>query len=104
LQNRPFHSSLPIHIPSNPADAPLIETAREAAEKLRPAAHDAVLSLFYEGRFSDLRIGVEPVIRQMRRFERLLDEAAKSCFKNDIPDIERSHQERFPPCPCYISA
>ena len=85
--------------PSNPADAPLIETAWEAIEKLRPAAYDAALSLFYEGRFSDLRIGVEPVIRQMRRFERLLDEAGEILLQERYPGYREIAPRKVSPLP-----
>lgn len=85
--------------PSNPADAPLIETAREAVEKLSPAAHDAVLSLFYEGSFSDLRMGIEPVIRQMRRFERILDEAGEILLQERYPGYREIAPRKVSPLP-----
>ncbi len=85
--------------PSNPADAPLIEMAREAVEKLSPAAHDAVLRLFYKGKFSDVRIGVEPVIRQMRRFERLLDEAGEILLQERYPGYREIAPRKVSPLP-----
>jgi hypothetical protein len=87
--------------PSNPADAPMIETAWEAVEKLSPAAHDAVLSLFYEGRFSDLRMDVEPVIRQMRRFERLLDQAGEILLQERYPGYREIAPRKISPLPMH---
>ena len=61
--------------PSNAADAPLIEVAQEAVAKLKPAAHQAALNVFYSGNFTDLKLTINSGTRQMKRFDKLLDEA-----------------------------
>lgn len=85
--------------PANPADASLIEVAVEAVEKLRPAAHHAALSIFYAGNFSDSKIRIEPVIRQMKRFERLLDEAAEILLQERYPNYREIAPRKISPLP-----
>jgi len=70
---------------SNPADAPLIQPAKETVEHLRPLAHQAVLQILYGANFSDPAMVIEPVIRQMMRFDRLLETAADVVLENRYP-------------------
>ena len=70
---------------ANPADAPLIQPAKEAAEHLRPLAHQAALQILYGGNFTEPAIVIEPVIRQMMRFDRLLETAADFVLENRYP-------------------
>lgn len=85
--------------PSNPADAPLIDAAHGAVEKLRPAAHHAALEIFYKGGFSDTNMGIEPVVRQMRRFERLLDRAGEILLQKRYPGFREIAPRKVSPLP-----
>ena len=85
--------------PSNPADAPLTETAREAVERLKPAAHHAALNVFYSGNFADLRLTVEPVIRKMQRFDGLLDEAGGILLEARYPGYREIAPRKVSPSP-----
>lgn len=68
--------------PSDPADVPLLQVAGEAVQRMKPAACEAALNAFYSGAFDDTTIFVEPVIRQMRRFDRLLEAAGDSVLES----------------------
>ncbi len=70
---------------TNPADAPLIQPAKEAVEHLRPLAHQAALQILYGGDFTEPAMVIEPVIRQMMRFDRLLETAADFVLENRYP-------------------
>ncbi|MBU0986855.1 MAG: hypothetical protein KKH68_06335, partial [Proteobacteria bacterium] len=85
--------------PSSPADAPLIEMAREAVERLKPAAELAALTVFYGGAFIDSRITVEPVVRHMRRFERLLEEAGEILLEDRYPGYREIAPRKIAPAP-----
>ncbi|MFC1858274.1 DUF6079 family protein [Thermodesulfobacteriota bacterium] len=61
--------------PSNPADAPLVQVAREWVQRLKPVAFQAALSAFYAGNFKDTAIVVDSSIGYLRRFDKLLDAA-----------------------------
>ncbi|CAB1055644.1 hypothetical protein D1BOALGB6SA_377 [Olavius sp. associated proteobacterium Delta 1] len=71
--------------PTNPAEAPLIQPAEEALERLRTGAHQAALDAFYAGNYRDPAIAIEPVIRQMRQFDRLLETAAEALLEDRFP-------------------
>jgi len=85
--------------PSNPSDAPLIETARSVIEKLKPAAHQAALNAFYSGRFTDPQLTVEPVIRKMKRFDRLLDAAGNILLQRRYPGYRDIAPRKVTPTP-----
>ena len=70
---------------TSPADAPLIQPAKEAVEHLRPLAHQAALQILYGGDFTEPAMVIEPVIRQMMRFDRLLETAADFVLENRYP-------------------
>ena len=85
--------------PDNPAEAPLIDPARDFLARLSPAAHQAAMTAFFSGGFHDPRITVEPVIRQMKRFDRLLDRAGAILLNNRYPafsDIAPRKVQPFP--------
>ncbi len=71
--------------PGNPAEAPLIDPARDFLARLTPAAYQAAMATFFSGDFNDPRITVEPVIRQMKRFDRLLDRAGAVLLSDRYP-------------------
>lgn len=71
--------------PANPAEAPLIEPAREVLERLRPGARQAALETFYHGKFRIPAVSIEPVVRQMRQFDRLLEIAADVLLEERYP-------------------
>jgi hypothetical protein len=70
---------------TNPADAPLIQPAREVVDHLRPLAHQAAVHILYAGNFTEPAIIIEPVIRQMKRFDRLIEDAAHYVLENRYP-------------------
>jgi len=70
---------------TNPADAPLLQPAKEAVVRLTPAAQQAALRVFYTGNFTDMRMAIEPVIRHMKRFDGLLEIAGHVLLENRYP-------------------
>jgi hypothetical protein len=62
--------------PTSPTDAGLIQPAADALGRLEPAAAQAALEGFYAGGFTDPRIRVDPAVRQVKKFDRLLEIAA----------------------------
>jgi hypothetical protein len=70
---------------TSPADAPLIQPAKEAVEHLRPLAHQAALQILYGANFTEPAMVIEPVIRQMMRFDRILETAADDVLENRYP-------------------
>lgn len=85
--------------PSNPADAPLIEAAGEAIERLKAAAYQAALNVFYAGAFTDSRLTVEPIICQMKRFDGLLDEAGGILLEERYPGYREIAPRKVSPSP-----
>ncbi|RLC32602.1 MAG: hypothetical protein DRH32_02665, partial [Deltaproteobacteria bacterium] len=71
--------------PENPADLPLIQESRETLKKLAPSALQAALDIFYAGTFSNSRIIIEPVLRQLKRFDRLLETAGETLLEKRYP-------------------
>ncbi len=74
--------------PSNPADAPLIQAAKETADRLAPAAYETVLNIFYSGNFVNRTLRIEPVIRQLKRFEKLLEVAGSNLLEKRYPGFK----------------
>ena len=70
---------------TNPADAPLLQPVKEAIDHFRPFAHQAALKILYEGEFTEPAMIIEPAIRQMMRFDRLLETAADVLLDNRYP-------------------
>jgi hypothetical protein len=75
----------------------MIHLAQEALERLRPAAHQAVLDAFYAGNFHDSALSVEPVIRQMRQFDRLLETAAEVLLEDRFPGFREIAPRKVTP-------
>ncbi|MBW2593832.1 MAG: hypothetical protein JRE58_12685, partial [Deltaproteobacteria bacterium] len=71
--------------PENPADLPLIQESKEALKKLAPSALQAALDIFYAGTFSNSRMIIEPVLRQLKRFDRLLETAGETLLEKRYP-------------------
>ena len=89
---------------TNPADAPLFQPVKEAIDHLRPLAHQAALKILYGGDFIEPAMGIEPVIRQMMRFDRLLETAGDFLLENRYPryrEVAPPKGARFPP---FVSA
>ncbi|MCX7031187.1 MAG: DUF6079 family protein [Spirochaetes bacterium] len=85
--------------PSNPADAPLIPLAKERIARIAPAAFQAALETLYTGAFADPRIGVEPSVRQVRRFDRLLEAAADVLLQDRFPRFREVAPRKLAPSP-----
>jgi DNA-binding transcriptional ArsR family regulator len=83
--------------PSSPADAPLIQPAREALTRLEPAAGQRALACLYEGGFRDARIRVDPAVRQLQRFDRLLETAGEVLLAVRYPKFPSVAPKRFAP-------
>lgn len=71
--------------PENPADLPLIQESKEALKKQAPNALQAALDIFYAGSFSNSRMIIEPVLRQLKRFDRLLEIAGETLLEQRYP-------------------
>ncbi|MBW1698182.1 MAG: hypothetical protein JRH18_13640 [Deltaproteobacteria bacterium] len=83
--------------PANPAEAPLIQPARETLQRLGSEASQAALNIFYKGNFSLPEITVEPVIRQIKRFDRLLEEAGNFLLEIRYPGYREIAPRRVTP-------
>jgi hypothetical protein len=83
--------------PSNPAEAPLIQPVQGTLENLRPGAHQATLNAVYAGNFRDPAMSIEPVIRQMRQFDRLLETAADVLLEVRYPGYREIAPRRVKP-------
>ena len=85
--------------PSNPADAPLIPQIAERAARLKPAASQAALEAFYAGSFSDPGIRVDAAVRQLKRFDSLLEAAGQTALAARYPRFPEIAPRRYPPSP-----
>jgi len=85
--------------PSNPADAPLIQPAKESLERLRPAVHQAAMEAFYSGNFTDPQIQVGAAVRQVKRFDRLLEAAGEIILDDRYPKFREIAPRRIHPSP-----
>ncbi len=85
--------------PSNPADAPLIPIAAERQSRLQPAAAQAALEALYAGGFTDPTIRVEAAVRQLRRFDSLLEAAGKAALSGRYPRFAEVAPRRYAPSP-----
>ena len=85
--------------PSNPAQAPLIPLAGERVQRAEPAAVQAALTAFYTGGFTDPRIHVEAAVRQLRRFDGLLEAAGQVALADRYPRFPEVAPRRYQPSP-----
>ncbi|MGA2613680.1 MAG: DUF6079 family protein [Spirochaetia bacterium] len=82
--------------PGNPAEAPLISEAQEQVSRRQAAACQAALEAFYQGEFSGPGLRVEASVRQLRRFDRLLECAAEGLLEKRYPRFRDVAPRRFP--------
>jgi hypothetical protein len=85
--------------PSNPADMPLVPLLKERIARIAPAAYQAAQEALYAGEFSDPRIRVEPSVRQIRRFDRLLEVAAEVVLEARYPRFREVAPRKILPSP-----
>lgn len=83
--------------PSNPADAPLVPLAAERYARLKPAAAQAALEALYSGSFSDPGIRVDAAVRQLRRFDSLLEAAGQVALASRYPRFVEVAPRRYTP-------
>lgn len=86
---------------ANPADAALIPLLKEQIRKLEPAARQAVLNQIFCGYFTDRTLEVESPVRQLKRFDRLLEIAGEQIFENRYPRFKEIASRSLPPSPRY---
>jgi hypothetical protein len=87
--------------PANPADVALIPLLKEQIRKLEPAARQAVLHQIYSGSFTDLALEPESPVRQLKRFDRLLEVAGEQILENRFPRFKEIASRSLPPSPRY---
>ncbi|MEW6442388.1 MAG: DUF6079 family protein [bacterium] len=85
--------------PSNPADAPLVPIAQAALKRLDPAAHQVVLGAIYRGDFVSPEIRIDPAVRQLKRFDRLVEAAGEVLLEARYPKFKDIASRGFPPSP-----
>jgi hypothetical protein len=85
--------------PDSPADAPLIPPAAERAGRLKPAAAQAALEAFYAGGFTDPAIRLDGAVRQLRRFDSLLEAAGRTVLAARYPRFPEVAPRRYTPSP-----
>ena len=87
--------------PANPADVALIPLLKEQIRKLEPAARQAVLHQIYSGSFTDLTLEPESPVRQIKRFDRLLEIAGEQILESRFPRFKEIASRSLPPSPRY---
>ncbi len=87
--------------PSDPSQAPLIPVAEERLNRLKPAALQAALDVVYRGRFTDSRIRPDAAIRQLKRFDRLLETAGTVILEDRYPRFAEVAPRGFSPSPRF---
>lgn len=85
--------------PANPAEAPLIPMAQERIKRLAPAACQAALEALFSGDFTDRSIRVDTAVRQLKRFDRLLEAAGEVILGSRYPRFREVAPRRFTPSP-----
>ncbi|MBD3244312.1 MAG: hypothetical protein GF331_27220, partial [Chitinivibrionales bacterium] len=87
IEHRAVETVLAELRPTNPADTPLAQPAREVLNRLQPMVRQSLLQLVYEGKFDDevLNTRLEPAARQVKHFDRLVELAAASVCENRYP-------------------
>lgn len=85
--------------PSSPADAPLIPQAAEKEERLKAAASQAALEALYAGQFVRPDIRVDAAVRQLKRFDGLLEAAAKEVLPLRYPRFREIAPRNYTPAP-----
>ncbi len=86
---------------ANPADAALIPLLKEQIRKLEPAARQVVLNLIFGGTFTDQTLEVDFPVRQLKRFDRLLEIAGEQILENRYPRFKEIASRSLPPSPRY---
>ena len=84
---------------TNPAEAPLVQPAKEALANLRARAQHAARNVFYSGAFSDPHMKVDAAVRQVRRFDRLVDIAGEVLMGLRYPGYSQIAPRRILPSP-----
>ncbi len=85
--------------PSSPAEGPLIPLVRERLRRQAPAAQQGALSCVYAGEFVEPRIAVDDAVRQLRRFDRVLEIAAERVLEERYPRFREIAPRRVAPFP-----
>jgi hypothetical protein len=84
---------------TNPADIPLLPLLKERTVRAAPAAIQAALEALYAGEFSDASIRVDPSVRQIKRFDRLLEIAAERLLEARYPRFREVAPRKILPSP-----
>jgi len=84
---------------TNPADIPLLPLLKERTARAAPAALQAALGVLYAGQFSDTSIRVDPSVRQIRRFDRLLEIAGEKLLEARYPRFREVAPRKILPSP-----
>jgi hypothetical protein len=84
---------------TNPADIPLLPLLKERTARAAPAAVQAALEALYAGEFSDAGIRVDPSVRQVKRFDRLLEIAAERLLEKRYPRFREVAPRKILPSP-----
>jgi hypothetical protein len=82
--------------PGNPAEAPLIPAAQDRVGRHQAAACQAALDAFYQGEFTNPGMRVEASVRQLKRFDRLLECAAETVLEGRYPRFREVAPRRYP--------
>ncbi|MBN1576945.1 MAG: hypothetical protein JW913_10350 [Chitinispirillaceae bacterium] len=83
--------------PGNPADIPLIPLVKERLRKSEAAVGSALLRRVYQGSFDDASLVVDPAVRQVMRFERLLEIASEQLCEERYPRFKEIAPRGLPP-------
>ncbi len=73
--------------PGNPADSPLIPLVKERLQKSSAAVNAFLLKIIYSGAFDDVSIYTDPSIKEVMRFERLLEIAGEYLCEKRYPNF-----------------
>ncbi len=82
---------------ANPSDAPQIPQLQELLKKLEPAVQQHLLQHIYMGKFCDSSIELEPSVREIKRFDRIIETAAEQILEARYPRFKEIASRSIPP-------
>ncbi|MBN2440354.1 MAG: hypothetical protein JXJ04_03385 [Spirochaetales bacterium] len=87
--------------PGNPVDAPLITLAHEKYRRMQPLIRTSIIDLLYAGKFIHGSVETNPVIRQIKYFDKIIESAGNVLLDLRYPEFRKIAPRRIPPLPRY---
>jgi hypothetical protein len=83
--------------PGNPADEPIINLAHEKYRKMRPLIRQSLINLIYSGRFNNTTIETNPILKQVKYFDKIIEAAGTVLLAGRYPGFKRIAPRRAAP-------